>query len=170
MRMPVIIAVFTLSSGIFSILAVLNEQPAWSFVCLIVGILLNILGKKRNIVPAFAQSFCSLGELITFGTAPGIILFKLAFTPDSVIGGICVGLFVSSCALHLARRNLPINGKDNKGMPVVLGGALVAAYALFIGDFSIMLTISFVLIMSILIAVPFRKGKCKLERSIRKKT
>ncbi|MNO17119.1 hypothetical protein D3C76_68120 [compost metagenome] len=126
-------------------------------VTLSLGIVLHALKPKPTQGEAFSQSIHSLSQLITFGTVPGIMLYKAALTPNSFLVWVCIGIFVSACGIQLAHENTRFPSKVNKRMSVAAGGSLLTLYALFIAKYSIILTTLLILLLSLLIVFPIRK-------------
>ncbi|UNK16022.1 hypothetical protein MNQ98_15865 [Paenibacillus sp. N3/727] len=157
MRISVTLSLGILFTGICSILAIFQEHREWSLLSFGLGIILHALKPKPTQGEAFSQSIHSLSQLITFGTVPGIMLCKTATTPNSFLVWICIGIFVSACAIELAHENTRFPSKVNKRMSVAAGGSIFILYALFIAKYSIILTALFVLLLSLFIVFPIRE-------------
>ncbi|KAA1181033.1 MULTISPECIES: hypothetical protein [Paenibacillus] len=155
MRISVTLSLIILFAGICSILAVYQGHREWSLFSFGLGVLLHALKPKPIQKEAFSQSIHSLSQLITFGTVPGIMLYKTVLTPNSFL--VCIGIFVSACAIQLAHKNTRFPSKVNKRMSVAAGGSLLTLYALFIEKYSIILTTLLILLLSLLIVFPIRK-------------
>ncbi|MNO45751.1 hypothetical protein D3C76_360240 [compost metagenome] len=139
-----------LFAGICSVLAVYQGHYGWSIFTFGLGVVLHHLKSKGSKEEAFSQSIHSLSQLITFGTVPGMILYKTVLIPHSILVWICIGIFVSACAVQLAHINMMFPRKVNKRISVAAGGCLLTLYALFIAKYSILLTALFILLLSLL--------------------
>ncbi|AJS58602.1 hypothetical protein UB51_09005 [Paenibacillus sp. IHBB 10380] len=157
MRISVTFSLIILFAGICSILAVYQGHREWSLFSFGLGVVLHTLKPKPSQEEAFSQSIHSLSQLITFGTVPGIMLYKTVLTPNSFLVWVCIGIFVSACAIQLAHKNTRFPSKVNKRMSVAAGGSLLTLYALFIAKYSIILTTLLILLLSLLIVFPIRK-------------
>ncbi len=157
MRTSVTFSLCILIAGICSILAVFQEDRAWSLISFGLGVILHAFKPKPTKEEALSQSIHSLSQLITFGTVPGMMLYKAILLPNSFLVWVCIGIFASACAIQLAHKNMKFPSKVNKRMSVAAGGSLLALYALIIAKYSILLTTLFVLLLSLLIVFPIRE-------------
>ncbi|KOY14769.1 CDP-alcohol phosphatidyltransferase family protein [Paenibacillus xylanivorans] len=162
MRISVTLSLVILFAGICSILLVFQGHREWSFFSFGLGVVLHALRPKPIKGEAFSQSIHSLSQLVTFGTVPGIMLNNTALSPNSFFVWVCIGIFVSACAIQLTHKNMRFPSKVNKRMSVAAGGSLLAMYALFVAKYSIILTTLFVLLLSLLIVFPIRERNYRM--------
>ena len=82
----------------------------------------------------FGVEYDSLSDLISFGMAPGILLYLWALSPYDRLGWIAAFLFLACGALRLARfnvttANLPKN--YFQGLPIPMAAGMIATFVIF---------------------------------------
>ena len=141
MRKSCIPNVFTfinLSCGIFSILCILEEQfvPASIFI-LVAGLVDRYDGRVARFLQVSSElgkELDSLADLVSFGVAPSILIFKLfdlhTFGPKGIIGLALLIAFPICGAFRLARYNVSTFDGSFTGVPITITGCFLAAFAL----------------------------------------
>ncbi|MBI5376144.1 MAG: CDP-diacylglycerol--serine O-phosphatidyltransferase [Candidatus Schekmanbacteria bacterium] len=82
----------------------------------------------------FGVEFDSLADLVTFGVAPGVLVYIWALKPYGKVGWIASFLFVICGALRLARYNVQTTGVKSKyftGLPIPAAAGVVASLVIF---------------------------------------
>lgn len=82
----------------------------------------------------FGVQYDSLSDLISFGIAPGILLYMWALEPFKRLGWLAAFLFVACGALRLARFNVNSGTVPKgyfQGLPIPGAACLVATYIIF---------------------------------------
>jgi len=82
----------------------------------------------------FGIEYDSLSDLLSFGVAPGVLLYQWALEPFGRLGWMAAFLFVACAALRLARFNvntglLPKN--SFQGLPVPMAAGVIATFIIF---------------------------------------
>lgn len=67
-----------------------------------IAVILHAFKLKPTKGEAFPQSIHSLCQLITFGTVPGMMLYKAALLQNTFMVWIYDGIFANACAILLA--------------------------------------------------------------------
>jgi len=81
-----------------------------------------------NTQSAFGAQFDSLSDMVSFGVAPGLIMFSWAFAPLGRVGWAASFIYVSCAALRLARFNVQLGTVDKRfflGLQSPLAAGLV---------------------------------------------
>jgi len=153
----VLASVFTTISlylGIASIFASIGSEFEKASYFILLAIIFDSLdgtiAKLTNSVSEFGKQYDSLSDLITFGVAPGILVF-MAYLPaefhlpispraESIIGktgSYMAIIYVICAALRLARFNTyEVEFRDSfRGLPSPAAGGTLAAFVLFINYF-----------------------------------
>jgi CDP-diacylglycerol--serine O-phosphatidyltransferase len=81
----------------------------------------------------FGMEYDSLADLLSFGLAPGVLIFTWALLPFGRYGWLAAFLYVVCAALRLARFNVQISTIESKrfnGLPVPAAAVLVASTVL----------------------------------------
>lgn len=124
--------------GFYAIVASISSNfAAAAYAILIAGIFDNIDGKiarATNSTSEFGVEFDSLADLVSFGVAPGILIYLWGLTPLGRIGWLAGFLFVACGALRLARFNTQVgiaNSEHFIGLPIPAAAGMNAATVLF---------------------------------------
>lgn len=126
-----------LLSGCFAILLASNEWHRPAVLCVIVGMLLDTMdGRIARYLKGeseFGKELDSLADLVTFGVAPSLILFRFGMEGfPSVPAALIVSLFPVFGALRLARFNLN-HAKNHRyfvGLPITAAGFILSVSTL----------------------------------------
>ncbi|MCX8070329.1 MAG: CDP-diacylglycerol--serine O-phosphatidyltransferase [Thermodesulfovibrionales bacterium] len=129
--------------GFFAILSAVNGNfvhAAWAIV------LANIfdgldgwIARLTNTATRFGIELDSLSDLVAFGVAPSILMYKWALVPFGRVGWAVAFLFVACGALRLARFNVQTgtsSSKAFKGMPIPAAATIVASIVIFYYEFN----------------------------------
>jgi CDP-diacylglycerol--serine O-phosphatidyltransferase len=85
----------------------------------------------------FGVEFDSIADVVSFGVAPGILLYSWALQPLGRVGAGAAFLYVICGALRLARFNVLAGVTDRRyfiGLPIPGAAGVVAATILFFGE------------------------------------
>ncbi len=128
--------------GFFAILSAINGNflyAAWAIV------LANVfdgldgwIARLTNTTTRFGIELDSLSDLVAFGIAPSVMMYKWALVPFGRIGWAAAFLFVACGALRLARFNIQTGStgsKAFKGMPIPGAATVMASIVIFYYDF-----------------------------------
>lgn len=124
--------------GFFAILSAINGDfvyAAWAI------ILANIfdgldgwIARLTNTSTRFGIELDSLSDLVAFGVAPSVMMFKWSLMPFNRLGWAVAFLFVACGALRLARFNVQTGvpgSKAFKGMPIPAAATVLASIVIF---------------------------------------
>ncbi len=124
--------------GFFSILASFKGNylhAAWAI--LLANIFDGLDGwvaRLTHSTTRFGIELDSLSDLIAFGVAPAVMLYRWALIPFGRIGWAAAFLFVACGALRLARYNVQMGSTESKsftGMPIPGAATIVATLVIF---------------------------------------
>ncbi len=82
----------------------------------------------------FGIELDSLSDLVAFGVAPAVMLYKWALIPFGRVGWAAAFLFVACGALRLARYNVQMGSTESRsftGMPIPGAATIVATFVIF---------------------------------------
>jgi CDP-diacylglycerol--serine O-phosphatidyltransferase len=134
-----------LFSGFFAIMSAINGNylyAAWAIVIAnIFDGLDGWIARLTNTSTRFGIELDSLSDLVAFGVAPSIMIYKWALGPFGRFGWAAAFLFVACGALRLARFNVQTGApgsKAFKGMPIpgaatILSSIVIAYYEFWEG-------------------------------------
>ncbi|TAL27530.1 MAG: CDP-diacylglycerol--serine O-phosphatidyltransferase [Nitrospirae bacterium] len=128
-------------SGFYAILAALKGDyvhAAWAImIAMVFDGLDGWIARLTNSTTRFGIELDSLSDLVAFGVAPAVVLYKWSLIPFGRIGWAAAFLFVACGALRLARYNVQMGSTEKKsftGMPIPGAAAIVAATAIFYNE------------------------------------
>lgn len=140
---PSLFTVGNLFLGIFAIIlaiqGVVGEETRYldyAAILVIVGMLLDGLdgrmARMLNAASEFGKELDSLSDIVTFGVAPAIIMYLVAFQDYGVWGIVITALFPICGALRLARFSVtPSTPGFFIGLPITAAGGILATFALY---------------------------------------
>jgi len=132
----------SLFAGFYSIVATLNadfERAAWAIV--ISGICDGADGRIARLTATtskFGVEYDSLSDLLSFGLAPGLLVYEWALRPYGKWGWSVAFLYVVCGALRLARYNVQIDNVEAvsfKGLPIPAAAGMIVSMVLIMYKF-----------------------------------
>ncbi len=128
--------------GFFAIVASINGNylhAAWAIIIAnIFDGLDGWIARLTNTTTRFGIELDSLSDLVAFGVAPAIMIYKWALMPFGRIGWAVAFLFVACGALRLARFNVQTGqpgSKAFKGLPIPGAASVVCSVVIFYYEF-----------------------------------
>ena len=135
---PSLLTAANLFCGFYSIVSVLNSDYITAAIAILVAMLFDgfdgKIARLTNSTSRFGVEFDSLSDLVSFGVAPGLLIYTWALNGYGKIGWLAVFLFVVCGAMRLARFNVQTSVSDNKffmGLPIPAAAGLVATTVIF---------------------------------------
>jgi CDP-diacylglycerol--serine O-phosphatidyltransferase len=159
--LPNIFTSLNLFFGFYAVIASMNGRFVAAAAAIIIGVLFDIMDGKiaraTNTVSKFGIEYDSLADLISFGLAPGIMIYLWSLKPMGRIGWLAAFLFMACGALRLARFNSQvgiISGDYFVGLPIPAGAGMAATAVLFFHKLGIETKINpiFILVMLYLLS------------------
>lgn len=131
--LPNLITAASLFCGFFSLLRTLEEDfYAAAIFILMAGFLDGMDGKiarYTNTSTRFGVEFDSLADVISFGVAPGILVYSWALEPFGRLGWLAAFLYVVCGALRLGRFNIQATNVESRyfsGLPIPAAAGLIS--------------------------------------------
>ncbi|KXZ39268.1 CDP-diacylglycerol---serine O-phosphatidyltransferase [Alkalithermobacter thermoalcaliphilus JW-YL-7 = DSM 7308] len=164
---PNILTFINMSLGITSIL--LDDIMLASSFILLAAIFDRYDGKVARALKAeseFGKQLDSLSDIVSFGIAPAILVFRLNLFKLGFAGYAIVILFILCGAFRLARFNI-LNIKDMcVGLPITIAGFILALNCLLhclsldrFNEINIFFTVTLTLFLSVLMVMKFQFKK-----------
>ena len=123
----------SLGCGFYAIVQVMNGRFNYAAMAVIAAALFDgIDGKVARLTGTesrFGIEYDSLADLVSFGVAPGMMIYTWALKPYGRIGWLAAFLYVICGALRLARFNIQVNTVEKrhfKGLPIPAAATMVA--------------------------------------------
>lgn len=135
--LPNLVTAGGIFAGFYSIIASTDgnfARAAWFI--LLAGIFDGLDGKVARLTGTsskFGVELDSLADVISFGVAPGVLLYNWALRPFGKLGWLAAFLFVICGALRLARFNVQVSTVESKrfvGLPIPAAAGIVATCVL----------------------------------------
>jgi CDP-diacylglycerol---serine O-phosphatidyltransferase len=139
--LPNLITTMNLFSGFFAIIQSIKgeyRQAAYAIVAAAVFDLLDgRVARMTHSMSKFGAEYDSLCDLVSFGLAPGILLYQWALQPFGRVGWLASFMFAACGALRLARFNVQAGVVEKnyfQGLPIPMAGGIVASSVLAFQD------------------------------------
>ena len=160
--LPNIFTSLNLFCGFYAIIAAIDDKFVAASVAIIIGVMFDILDGKiaraTNTSSKFGIEYDSLADLISFGLAPGLMIYLWALRQLGRIGWLAAFLFMACGALRLARFNSQvgtISGDHFVGLPIPAGAGISATTVLFFSKFGLAGKIHPIFILVLLYVLSF---------------
>jgi CDP-diacylglycerol---serine O-phosphatidyltransferase len=141
--LPNTITLCGMMAGFFSIMSSINGDflsAAWAIiVATIFDGLDGWMARLTHTSTRFGIELDSLSDLVAFGVAPAIMMYKWALFPFDRFGWAAAFLFIACGALRLARFNVQTEtttSKAFKGMPIPAAAVILCSIIIFYNTFS----------------------------------
>lgn len=128
---------FTLGNafcGFYAIISAINGKYTTAAIFILIAGLFDVLdGKIARVTKSsskFGVEFDSLADLISFGVAPGLLVYLWALKPYGKVGWLAAFLFVACGALRLARFNVLVDKVSMDrfiGLPIPIAAGTLAS-------------------------------------------
>ena len=135
---PNLLTTGNLFSGLFSILAVFNANYMNAAIAILVAVVFDMLDGKSarwtNSTSQFGVEYDSLADLVSFGVAPGLLIYSWALSGYGMMGSAVMFAFVACGALRLARFNVMSTTSESKyftGLPIPAAASVIATAVVF---------------------------------------
>lgn len=124
--------------GVFSILSVFNGNHLAAAVAILVAMIFDMLDGKlarlTNSTGQFGVEFDSLADVVSFGVAPGLLIYSFALNGQGMFGVAVMFAYVAMGAVRLARFNATVSSSDSKffiGLAIPAAAGVVASLVIF---------------------------------------
>ena len=135
--LPNLITMLSMFGGFYSIVASLNydyERAAWAImIASIFDVLDGWVARITHTTTRFGIEMDSLSDVISFGVAPGVLIYTWTLSSFGKIGWLGAFFLVACAALRLARFNIQMSGAEKKhftGLPTPAAALMIATTVL----------------------------------------
>ncbi len=125
--------------GFYAIIAAIQGHFFKAAVAIMIGALLDGLdgriARVTRTVSKFGLEYDSLTDAISFGVAPGVLVYLWALKPFGRLGWLAALLFVACGTLRLARFNTQVDAVGSEyfmGLPIPAAAFMIAATVLLV--------------------------------------
>ena len=139
--LPNLITLSSMFFGFYSIVASLNadfERAAWAImIASIFDVLDGWVARMTHTATRFGIEIDSLSDVISFGVAPGVLVYTWTLFSFGKLGWLGSFFLVACAALRLARFNIQMGGAEKKhftGLPTPAAAGVIATTVLAYED------------------------------------
>jgi CDP-diacylglycerol--serine O-phosphatidyltransferase len=148
--------------GFYSILSTLKGNYVYAAWAILLATIFDGLdgwvARLTNSTTKFGIELDSLSDLVSFGVAPAVMMYKWALAPFGRIGWVAAFWFMACGALRLARYNVQMGSTESKsftGMPIPGAATIIASLILFYHEMSDMPPGKNILILGLTVLLAF---------------
>lgn len=135
--LPNLITTAGLFAGFYSIIASFHLDFVRAAIAILVANVFDVLdgriARLTGSTTRFGIEYDSLSDLVAFGVAPGILVYRWGLEPWASWGWLAASLYVACGALRLARFNVQYENAEKRhflGLPIPAAAELIAATVL----------------------------------------
>ena len=132
--LPSLLTSANLFCGFYSIVAALRGDFLLAAIAVMAANVFDVLdgrvARVTNTTSQFGIQYDSLCDLVAFGVAPGVLVYRWALEPWGTIGWLAAALYVTSGALRLARFNVQVGNVEKRhfiGLPIPAAAEVIAS-------------------------------------------
>ncbi len=133
--LPNLFTTAAMFAGFFAIISAINGRFATAAIAIFVAMILDGLdgrvARLTNTQSAFGIEYDSLSDMVSFGVAPGLVMYLWAFTNLGKFGLFAAFVHTAGGALRLARFNTQVGTEDKRffqGLPSPSAAAILAGF------------------------------------------
>lgn len=135
--LPNLITTAGLFAGFYSVISSFRGEFVVAAIAIMVANIFDILdGRIARVTKAtspFGVQYDSLCDLVAFGVAPGVLIYRWALEPWRTWGWLAASLYVACGALRLARFNVQFDFAEKRyfrGLPIPAAAEMIASTVL----------------------------------------
>jgi CDP-diacylglycerol--serine O-phosphatidyltransferase len=139
--LPNLLTTFNMFFGFFAIIYAIKGEFLTASYAIVAAALFDLLdgrvARLTHSTSQFGAEYDSLCDLVSFGIAPGLLLFLWALQPFERLGWLASFFYVACGALRLARFNVQagvIEKNYFQGLPIPMAAGIVASSVLAFND------------------------------------
>ena len=145
--LPSLITTFSFFCGFYALIAVFNGNFYYSAIAIIFAAMFDFMdgrvARATNTTSKFGMHYDSLTDLMSFGIAPGFLVYSWVLQPYGRLGWMAAFLYVICGALRLARFNAAEERGEGDshyftGLPIPAAAGFIASMVIFSKDFLLM--------------------------------
>ncbi|CAA9589774.1 MAG: CDP-diacylglycerol--serine O-phosphatidyltransferase [uncultured Thermomicrobiales bacterium] len=162
-QIPNVITFCNLLCGVAAIMLVMDEHfllaPAVIFLAGILDVIDGALARRLRGADPFGESLDSLADIISFGIAPALIVYRGFLHHWPSLGWLVAGGYAVCGAWRLARFASSEKGPFFQGLPITMAGMSAAAFLFYPNFWSPSAVAAMTLILALLMVSHFRFPK-----------
>jgi CDP-diacylglycerol--serine O-phosphatidyltransferase len=143
--LPSLMTTANIFCGFYGIIAAISGMFYRASFAVLIAVVFDFfdgrIARWTNSTSDFGIEYDSLADLLSFGVAPGLILYAWALQPMGKVGWLATFFFIIGSALRLARFNAQAGkggGFDFTGLPIPAAAGMVASLVILGREFIIL--------------------------------
>ena len=135
---PNILTTGNLFSGLAAVVLVFHGRFEAAAIAILIAMIFDVLdgtsARLTDSTSEFGIEYDSLSDLISFGLAPGFLIYAWALKSPGMLGAAVMFAYVACGALRLARFNVMGSSGDNRyftGLPIPAAAGFIATFYIF---------------------------------------
>lgn len=135
---PNILTTGNLFSGLASVLFVYHGRFEAAAIAILIAMVFDVLdgtsARLTDSTSEFGVEYDSLSDLISFGLAPGFLIYVWALKSPGMLGAAIMFAYVACGALRLARFNVAGSSGDSRffmGLPIPAAAGFISTFYIF---------------------------------------
>ncbi len=135
--LPNLITLSSMFSGFYSVIASLNSDFKWAAWTILIASIFDVLdgwvARITHTATRFGIEMDSLADVISFGVAPGVLVYTWTLSSFHEVGWLGSFFLVACAALRLARFNVQMGSTEKKhftGLPTPASALVIATTVL----------------------------------------
>lgn len=139
--LPNLLTTLNMFCGFFAIIYAINGEFTMAAYAIVIAAIFDQLDGRvariANATSKFGAEYDSLSDLISFGLAPGLMLFLWSLEPFGRLGWLASFFYLACGALRLARFNVQSGSLEKayfQGLPIPMAAGIVASSVLAFED------------------------------------
>lgn len=162
-QMANIITLMNLGFGIIAILSILKGNAHMSMLFIFLAAFSDrfdgMVARKLNIESDFGKELDSLCDLVSFGIAPGILVYEASLNNMPAVGMTIVILYILCGAIRLARFNVKEFDGAFFGIPITAAGIILTFFTMFAAHLPILFFAGITAVLMVLMVSNIRIPK-----------
>ncbi|MGB6779332.1 MAG: CDP-diacylglycerol--serine O-phosphatidyltransferase [Planococcus citreus] len=158
--------ILTIGNMVFggaSLMATLNEYYSYSVLFIFIAAFLDrfdgMVARKYDQESELGKQLDSMGDIISFGVAPALLIHQLALQDFGLAGMVFTVIYISCGAFRLARFNITESNGYFTGLPITAAGTVLTLSYFGFGHWSPAVYMFILLISSLLMISTFSLRK-----------
>jgi CDP-diacylglycerol--serine O-phosphatidyltransferase len=139
--LPNLITTLNMFFGFFALIYAIRGEYVWAAYAIVGAAVFDLLdgrvARMTHSTSKFGAEYDSLCDLVSFGVAPGVLLYLWALQPFGRLGWLVSFVFTACGALRLARFNVQASVIEKayfQGLPIPMAAGIVASSVLAWND------------------------------------
>jgi len=160
--LPNLFTTASLFMGFYSMVASLESRFVEAALAILASLVFDGLDGKvaraTKTTSRFGVEYDSLADLVAFGVAPAVLMYRWALEPFDRFGWLAAFLFVACGALRLARFNVQVEEVGTKhfvGLPIPAAASMISTTVLMASEFGYAQPVSFWPLVALMFLLSF---------------